>query len=60
MHKEPNVVQEIDEARQRLAALDRELTALTRTRTSRQERGRILQQRLKAFLEKRGPKVVRS
>jgi hypothetical protein len=48
-------VQKIHEARQRLAALDRELTVLTRLvgddRASKAERGRILQERLKAFLE---------
>jgi hypothetical protein len=46
--------QKILEARQRLAALDRELTALARIgddRASREGRGRILQERLKAFLE---------
>jgi hypothetical protein len=42
-------VQKIHEARKRLAALDRELMALARTPTA--ERGRILQERLKAFLE---------
>jgi hypothetical protein len=42
-------VQKIHEARQRLTALDRELMALARTPT--EERGRILQERLKAFLE---------
>jgi hypothetical protein len=48
-------VQKIHEARQRLAALDRELTGLARIvgddRALKEERGRILQQRLKAFLE---------
>lgn len=47
--------QKIHEVRQRLAALDRELMALARIvgddRVSRAERGRILQERLKAFLE---------
>jgi hypothetical protein len=45
----------IHEARQRLVALDRELTGLGRNvgddRASKEERGRILQDRLKAFLE---------
>jgi hypothetical protein len=48
-------VRKIHEARQRLVALDRELTGLGRNvgndRASKEERGRILQDRLKAFLE---------
>jgi hypothetical protein len=50
--------QKILEARQRLTALDRELTDLARIvgdgrapMEERVERGRILQERLKAFLE---------
>jgi hypothetical protein len=55
-HEESNEVQKIHEARQRLAALDSELTGLARIvdaddRASKAERGRILQERLKAFLE---------
>ena len=42
-------MQKIHEARQRLAALGRELMALART--PREERGRILQERLKTILE---------
>jgi hypothetical protein len=48
-------VRKIHEARQRLAALDRELTGLGRNvgddRASKEERSRILQDRLKVFLE---------
>ena len=48
-------MQKIHEARQRLAALDSELTGLAQMvgddRASNAERGRILQERLKAFLE---------
>jgi hypothetical protein len=54
-HEESNEVQKIHEARQRLAALDRELTGLVRivgdNRALKKERGRILQERLRAFLE---------
>jgi hypothetical protein len=46
-------VQKIHEARQRLAALDSELTGLARivgdNRALKEERGRILQERLRAF-----------
>jgi hypothetical protein len=48
-------VRKIHEARQRLVALDHELTGMARNdgddRASKEERGRILQDRLKAFLE---------
>jgi hypothetical protein len=52
-YEERSEVQKILEARQWLAALDRELTALARIgdRASKAQRGRILQERLKAFLE---------
>jgi hypothetical protein len=49
------VQKKIHEARQRLAALDRELTGLARivgdNPALKEERGRILQERLGAFLE---------
>ena len=48
-------MQKIHEARQRLAALDSELTGLVRivgdNRALKEKRGRILQERLRAFLE---------
>ena len=54
-HEESNEVQKIHEARQRLAALDSELTGLARivgdNRALKEEPGRILQERLRAFLE---------
>jgi hypothetical protein len=54
-YEESNEVQKIHEARQRLAALDSELTGLARivgdNRALKEERGRILQERLRAFLE---------
>jgi hypothetical protein len=54
-HEESHEVQKIHEARQRLAALDSELTGLARivgdNRALKEERGRILQERLRAFLE---------
>jgi hypothetical protein len=54
-HEESNEVQKIHEARQRLAALDSELTGLARIvgddRALKEKRGRILQERLRAFLE---------
>jgi hypothetical protein len=54
-HEESREVQKIHEARQRLAALDSELTGLARivgdNRALKEKRGRILQERLRAFLE---------